>query len=213
MNSPQTQLPTDTWVPATWEEYLQQIEDPAYEKARGYYHNGKMRIEMAALGHDHAADNTVISLVVSLFCGFSRMPANGLTNGTFRKQGFNDAQPDVSYYIGKNADVIPWGTNIINLDLIPPPDLVIEIAKTSLADDIGEKRLLYEDLKVREYWVWDVEKVKVLAFSIENQGSRRISESLVLNGLSIALLQETLQRTRQMNQSEVIAWLLTQFQK
>ena len=100
----------------------------------------------------------------------------------------------------------------MNLDLFPPPDLVIEIAKTSLADDIGAKRLLYEDLQVKEYWVWDVEKVQVLAFAIENHGSRRITESLVLTGLAIGLVQEALQRTRQINQSAVIAWVLTQFQ-
>ena len=59
----------------------------------------------------------------------------------------------------------------------------------------------------------DVKNVRVIAFAIENNGSRRISESQVLPGLEMSVLQEALQRSRQMTQSEVIPWLLTQFQQ
>ncbi len=38
MSNLQTKLPTDTWVVATWEEYIQAIEEPAYENTTGYYH-------------------------------------------------------------------------------------------------------------------------------------------------------------------------------
>lgn len=115
--------------------------------------------------------------------------------------GFEDAQPDSAYYIGDNADAIPWGTTIIDLDTYPPPDLVIEVANTSLADDQGVKRLLYEDLGVKEYWVLDVKNVRVLAFEIENQDSYRITESKVLPKLQISLLQTALQQSHQTNQS------------
>ena len=47
MSNLQIKLPTDTWVVASWDEYVQVIEDPAYEKAKGYYHNGQLRIEMS----------------------------------------------------------------------------------------------------------------------------------------------------------------------
>lgn len=167
---------------------------------------------MVPLGHDHAADNTIGSFAVTLFCGLRGIPTRGLTNCTYRKQGYDDAQPDVSYYVGANADVISWGTTIVDLERYPAPDLVIEIANTSLADDKGEKRLLYEDLQVKEYWIVDVQNVEVIAFAIKNQGSRRIQASQVLPGLDITLLQEAFQRSRQMNQTEVVNWLLTQFQ-
>ncbi|MEH2288652.1 hypothetical protein [Nostoc sp.] len=52
-----------------------------------------------------------------------------------------------------------------------------------------------------------------MAFAIENQGSRRITESQVLPGLAISLLNDALRQTRQINQSQVGAWLLTQFQQ
>ncbi|WP_414518934.1 Uma2 family endonuclease [Nostoc sp. PCC 9305] len=213
MSELQTQLASDTWITATWDEYIQIIENPDYEKAKGYYHNGQMRIEMPPIGNDHASDHTIIIFAVNLFASIKGIALNGKDNCTYRKTGFKEAQPDVSYYIGENADVIPYGTSIIRLDIYPAPDLVIEVANTSLADDQGEKRLLYEDLGVKEYWILNVQNVQVMAFAIENQGSRRITESQVLPGLAISLLNDALRRTRQINQSQVGAWLLTQFQQ
>jgi len=212
MSELKTKLPTNTWIVATWDEYIQAIEDQAYEKAKCYYHNGRMRIEMPPVGNDHASDHTIIISAISLFAATKRIDLNGKDNCTYRKTGFDDAQPDVSYYIGENADVVPYGTSIIDLDIYPPPALAIEVANTSLADDKGEKRLLYEDLEVAEYWIVDVQHVQVIAFAIENGGSRRIAQSQVLPGLSVSLLNDAFRRTRQMNQGQVYAWLLTQFQ-
>lgn len=213
MSIPQTKLLTDTWVHATWDEYIQVIEDPAYEKAKGYYYNGKMRIEMSPVGNDHASDHTIIIYAIHLFAAIKNIDLNGKDNCTYRKIGFDEAQPDVSYYIGKNADVIPWGTTIIDLDHYPPPNLVIEVANTSLSDDKGDKRLLYEELGVAEYWIIDVQNVEVIAFAMENGGSRRITQSQVLLGLAISLLEEAFGRTRQINHGKVSAWLLSQFQQ
>ncbi|HEY9636271.1 MAG TPA: hypothetical protein V6D14_22895 [Coleofasciculaceae cyanobacterium] len=37
MSQLQAKLPTDTWVNATWDEYIKAIGDSSYENARGYY--------------------------------------------------------------------------------------------------------------------------------------------------------------------------------
>ena len=168
---------------------------------------------MSPVGNDHASDHTIIIYAIHLFAAIKNIDLNGKDNCTYRKTGFDEAQPDVSYYIGKNADVIPWGTTIIDLDNYPPPTLVIEIANTSLSDDKGNKRLLYEELGVAEYWIIDVQDVEVIAFAMENGGSRRITQSQILPGLAISLLEEAFRRTRQMNHGKVSAWLLSQFQQ
>ena len=90
---------------------------------------------------------------------------------------------------------------------------MIEIANTSLADDLGEKRLLYEDLGVREYWVVNVQMAEIIAFKIENGGSWRIQESQLLRGLSMQLLEEGLRKTREITHSEVGMWLMQKFQE
>ncbi len=115
-------------------------------------------------------------------------------------------------YLGAQAETIPWDATIIDLAIYPPPNLVIEVSHSSLADDKGEKRLLYESLGVQEYWIVDVQLVQILAFEVQNRGSRRIDQSYVLPGLDMGLLEEALRRSRQMNHGKVSAWLLSQFQ-
>lgn len=208
-----TPVPTETWISASWRDYLQVLNDLGEEKAKGYYYNNQMRLEMSPVGNDHASDHNVIIYAVNLFAAINNIDLSGKDNCTYRKPGVREAQPDVSFYIGETAETIPWGTGIIDLDQYPPPNLVIEVANTSLLDDKGNKRLLYEDLGVNEYWIIDVQNVEILAFAIENQGSYRIRQSQVLSGLEISLLEQAFQRTRLMNHGKVSAWLIQQFQK
>ena len=212
MSQLQAKLPTDTWVNATWDEYIKAIDNPAYEHARGYYYNGRMRLEMSPLGNPHSRDHFIVIAAIALFASTRNIDLDGHDNCTYRKTGYEEAQPDVSFYLGANAETVPWDATIIELDTYPPPDLVIEVAYSSLADDKGEKRLLYESLGVREYWIIDVQNVQVIAFEIRNRGSRRIDQSQVLPGLEIGLLEEAFRHSRQMNHGKVTAWLLSQFQ-
>ena len=203
---------TDSWVLATWDEYINQLNNPIYQQAKGYYYKGHMRIEMSPVSFDHGQDHVIIIFAVNLFVALKQIPATGLDTTTFRKIGVRECQPDVAYYFGKNAKAIPSGTGIVNLDQYPAPNLVIEIARSSLLDDLGTKRSLYEELGVNEYWVVDVQKAQLLAYSMTNQGSQRIQVSQVLSGLEVVVLEEALQRSRQTNQAEVGAWLLSRFQ-
>jgi Uma2 family endonuclease len=213
MSDLQTKLYTDTWIAASWNEYLRAIEDPICEKAKGYYYRGYMRFEMLPVSFDHGKDHVVIIFAVNLFAALKRIPSNGLDTTTLRKTGVRECQPDVAYYLGDRAQTIPSGTGTVDLDQYPAPNLVIEVAKSSLLDDLGAKRSLYEELGVSEYWVLDVQNIQILAYAIADQGSRRIQESQVLPGLIIAVLEEALRRSRETDQSQVGAWLLAQFQQ
>ena len=211
MNYLQTQLPTDTWVDCSWNEFIQIVENQVIEKANFYYHNGQVRIEMPPVGSDHADNNGIIVILINLFGIAKNLPMRLRVNCSYRKAGVREAQPDVSYYIG--GTIAPTGSSVVDLDNNSPPDLVIEIADTSLADDLGQKRLLYEDLAVNEYWVVDVKKVQITAFKIiPHGGSQRISESNVLPGLAIALLEEGLRRSRETDNTSVASWFLATVQ-
>ncbi|MGD1804214.1 Uma2 family endonuclease [Dapis sp. BLCC M126] len=213
MTNLQVKIPTDTWVLATWDEYLETIENPIYAKAKSYYYQGKFRIEMSPVSYKHAKDDILISTAINIFCSLKNIDSNGLGDCSYRKIGVQEVQPDISYYIGDNANIIPMETSILDLDTYPPPDLVIEIANTSLSDDKGEKRLIYEDLKVKEYWIVDVKNVDIIAFTMVDGGSKKITESQVLPGLIIDVLKEALQQSRSVSQNQVFASLISQFQE
>ncbi|MFB2877624.1 Uma2 family endonuclease [Floridanema aerugineum] len=209
-----TKLPTDIWVVASWDKFIQTSENPAYQKAKCYYHNKQMRIETTPVCPDHASNHVIVLFAIILYCIIKGIAVNGLDNCSYQKTGVREAQPDISYYVGERSQLAPTGSTITNLDNVPPPDLAIEIADTSLADDLGQKRLLYEELEVAEYWVVDVQSAQIIAFAIiANNGSRRITRSEILPGLPISLLEEALQRSRDENQAQVGAWLLAQFQQ
>ena len=61
----QTQLPTDTWIYASWADYEQIIINLPNEKAKSYYYKGYMRLEMAPVSFDHGKDHVVIIFAVT----------------------------------------------------------------------------------------------------------------------------------------------------
>lgn len=212
MKESQTQLQSDTWVDATWEEYIQAIANPAYEKAKGYYYDGQLRIEMPPVGPDHSRDNSIIVVALNLFGIVRGIPLNSLTNCSYRRTGVQECQPDASYYIGERAQLAPRGAAVVDLNIFQAPDLVIAVANTSLADDLDRKKTLYQELGVREYWVVDVQNSRIIAFAIVEGNSQQVIQSQVLPGLTMALLEEALRRSRQVDQTQVGTWLLQQMQ-
>ncbi len=208
----QEKLATNTWVQADWGTYINTIESPEHEQHQGYYYSGYMRIEDMPTGADHASDNGLIYLAITLFCMTQAIPIQGLIGCSYRKIEIRECQPDISLYIGDRANLAPKGKSVVNLDEQAIPNLVIEISNTTVNDDLGAKRLLYEEMGISEYWVVDVQNTQIYAFEIVDRGSRRIDISLILPELSIATITEALTRSKESDQSQVGQWLISQFQ-
>jgi Uma2 family endonuclease len=122
-----------------------------------------------------------------------------------------ECQPDMAFYIGADFKIPPKTSKPIDVDEFGAPQLVVEIASTTLSDDIGRKRLLYERLEVQEYWVVDVDAGELIAFEVVDGGSKQIQESKVLPGLKISLIEEALERSQTQDDGEVNRWLLQVF--
>ena len=208
--TPDRQRATEGWVPASWDEFLQVQEEYVDGKNKCYYSSGKLKIEMAPFGHDHASDHALVAFALQLYAALKDIPLSAKDNCTYQKLGVCEIQPDLSFYIGGLAEKNPWGEESVDLNQYPPPSLVVEIADKSLPDEQGEKRLLYEELNVNEYWIVDVQNVRVLAFAVADGGSRKILASKVLPGLAIAIIEDILRRSRQVPHSRVCAWLMEQ---
>ena len=201
-------LQTDTWVKATWDDFVATMDTTPYDEGRGYFDNGSMRVEMAALGGGHARQNSVVSKVVSLFGMVRAVRLAEFTNGSFHKTGERGCQPDVAFYIGPDFRLPPQDNSPIDVDVYGPPTLAIEIGGSSFKDDLGAKRLLYERLGVNEYWVVNVAEQQVVAFAVAEGGSRQIRVSGVLPGLEITLVEEALHRSQTEDDTTLMGWLM-----
>ena len=212
MQQLETTISTDLWIKGSWEEYLEAINNFPDNQGKSYYYNGYYRLEMTPIGNDHASDHAILIFAVSLYATLKNLTFNAKDNCSFRKSGYREVQPDISYYFADKVNLIPYGTSIIDLNQYPPPDLVIEISKSTLNDDLGNKRLLYEELGVSEYWSVKVDAPQIFAFEIIDRGSKRIDISKVLPNLKLAVLESALQQARTRDQSQVGRWLISQFQ-
>jgi Uma2 family endonuclease len=208
----QEKLTTNTWTKADWDTYVNTVDSPEHEKHQGYYYNGYMRIEDMPTGADHASDNGLIYLAITLFCMAKGIPLQGLIGCSYRKTGIRECKPDISFYISDRANLAPKGKSVVNLDEQAIPNLVVEISNTTINDDLGAKRLLYEEMGVSEYWIVDVQNTLIYAFTMIDRGSKRIDTSLVLPGLSIATITEALNLSKEQHQSQIGKWLMNQFQ-
>jgi Uma2 family endonuclease len=132
-------------------------------------------------------------------------------NTSFRKAGIGEFQPDLAFYIGSGLRVPPQTDAPIDLEEYDPPTLVVEIGSTSVSDDLGRKRLLYEQSGVEEYWVNDLNVEEVIAFAIANGRSGRVSKSLVLPELAITLVEEAIKRSHLEDDTKINLWLLKTF--
>jgi Uma2 family endonuclease len=202
---------TDTWVKATWEEFLELADNPEYEKARFYYHQGYMRVEMAAIGSRHGRQNSLVANVITIFATLKDIEIVELTNASYRKEGLREFQPDSSFYIGSGLRIPPEIDSPIDLNEYDPPTLVLETGSTTLSDNLGFKRLLYEQAGVREYWVNDAKAGEVIGFSISEGRSGQIHQSLVLPGLNLSVINEALQRRKTQKDNEINRWLMETF--
>jgi Uma2 family endonuclease len=208
----QEKLITNTWLKTDWIEYLNTVDSPEHEKHQGYYYSGYMRIEDMPTGADHSRYHLLMANAINLFCTIGGIAINGFDNCTYRKTGIRECQPDLSYYCEEKARLAPIGTSVINLDEQATPNLVIEISNTTLEDDLGAKRLLYEEMGIAEYWVVDVQNTLIYAFTMIDRGSKRIDNSLVLPGLSIETMTTALTLSKEQDQSQIGKWLMGQFQ-
>ena len=183
------------WQAATWEDYVAACEDPSLEEARIFFYEGYLWIDMGNEGPQHARFNDLFTII--FFVWFTTkigQTFDSLSGCVIEKPKVGAGAPDKVLYIG--GDFHQWQEGEprrINLNQSRVPDLVGEIADTTLASDLDEKKRLYAALGIPEYWVVDIKGERVLAFRLQENGKYQECEiSGALEGLPIALLSETL---------------------
>ena len=102
----------------------------------------------------------------------------GAGSTTYKREDLERGfEPDASFYI-RNAERVR-GKSRIDLDVDPPPDLVVEVDITNPSLD---KLPIYARLGVPEVWRYDGERLTV--FGLRGEGYAEVAESSVLPPLT-----------------------------
>ena len=153
-----TATPTDVttecpeWQPATWEDYLADRDDLGTERVRLFFNGKYLFVDMGSEGINHARVCDLFTLLFGFwFNSQLEQTADSLGRCLLEKPNYRAAAPDLVLYIGEGVPQWQIGEpRRINLDKWRVPDLVGEIADTTLATDLDEKKKLYADLKIPE---------------------------------------------------------------
>lgn len=130
----------------SWEEYESLLGDLGDLAVHIFYDHGRM--EIMAPASTHEKPKSIIHRLVSALSDELDIDIESLGSTTFKAQmKARGAEPDDCFYIQNAALVI--GKADIDIEHDPPPDLVIEIDRTSTSLD---KFSIYAALGVPEIW-------------------------------------------------------------
>jgi len=208
-----------TWQPATWQDYLNYRDDPELQTVsyRLFFNINQLLItDMGGEGLNHSRFSEFISFILGLWSmQFSGQELTSCGRTLLEKPETRAASPDLVFYLG--ADIPVWQKGekrAINLDQWRVPDLVGEIADTTLSSDLDEKKQLYAALGIPEYWVVSVRARQVFVFLLQENGKYKESlQSLAFTGLEISLLNQALDQINQgQPNTRVASWVINQIQ-
>ena len=200
------------WQPATWSDYLAACEDPTNERMRIFFHRDRILL-IDAEGIDHATISDLFTMLFIMW--FSRRPEqrfSSMGRCLLEKVPKSAGAPDLVLYLGEDYPRWQAGEKRrIDLRRWRVPDLVGEISDTTLATDLDEKKQLYAEWKVPEYWVIDVRGERVICFQLQPDGKYREGDnSLALAGLPMSLLEQTLAWVKQDTNGSAALWFYQQ---
>ena len=138
----------------SWQEFEEILTELGENRAsRLAYYQGTLEIKMPLPKHEVA--KVIIGDLVKIILEKLELDCECFGSTTFKRQDMNSGiEPDDSFYIQNHLQMI--GKQKIDLNIDPPPDLVIEI-------DVTSKTQLdaYLALAVPEVWRYEDDKLQI----------------------------------------------------
>ncbi len=178
----------------SWETYERLIDEREERSApRFFYDRGEMEIMSPSFEHE-AVSRLVASLVGELAVELG-IDVSEAGSTTFKREDLERGfEPDECFYFSDNAERVRGRQN---LDLDPPPDLVVEVDFTSPSLN---KLPIYAHLGVTEVWRLAGEKPEILSLNKTGEGYGASNKSVVFPILTSAplarLIEEGLKTKR-----------------
>jgi len=201
---------------ATWQDYVAIRDNPAMDWRKLSFHQGWLWVDMGKEGPNHASFSDLITIVFGFWVFLHpEVVLQSYGRCVIEHPDTHACAPDLVLYKGDNIPKWqPGEARRIDLRRHRLPDLVGEIADTTLSLDLDEQKQLYASLGIPEYWVIDVKGIQIFAFGLTELGHyEAIEQSWALTGLPIALLEKTLERLTTETNTAAANWLIQQLQK
>lgn len=182
----------------SWEEYEQLLEEmSARPGLRVSYDKGRVEIMSPTTEHEEYKD-FILRLVSNLA---EEMNVILETRGaaTYRQKKFQKgAEPDCSFYVQNASAVI--GNRRIDLNIDPPPDVVVEI---DITNESLSKFPIYSAFGVPEIWRYDGKRVEI--YHLVNQSYIEKAESLAFPSLTANALTDRIEQSKTEGQSAALS--------
>lgn len=173
----------------SWETYERLLEERRENRVPRFTFDRGM-LEIVSSPPEHEKFNRRIAQLVLAVTEEMGIEAEDLGSTTFRRadieRGF---EPDSCFYI-QNEERIR-GKDQIDLDVDPPPDLVIEV---DIPSPSINKLPIHARLGVPEVWRYDGKKLDIL--KLEDDGYVAVTESAALSSLTSAVVSGLIERSK-----------------
>ncbi len=173
--------------PISWAGYLQLLDEVGNDGPRMAYLDGMVKLIAPDFLHEDWTF-TIGRMISDLLVGLG-IPARALRSSTFTRASVaKGIEADECFYLTKLEQL--RGHKKGNLDILPPPDLMLEVEITS---PLINKLKLYSGLGVPELWRHDGRQLTILL--LQTDGSYQPSEqSRAFPFLPIAAFHDQLAR-------------------
>ncbi len=198
---------------ASWQDYVAIRDNADWQKLA--FHAGWLWADMVKESPDHSAFSDFMTMFFSCWAFLHpEIPMQTYGRCLIENPETQACAPDLVLYQGRNiprsqSDDPRWLSTLYHR----LPDLVGEVADTTLSLDLDEQKKLYASLQIPEYWVIDVKGSRIFAFGLSETGRyEAIAKSRSLTGLPIALVEQALERLATETNTAAASWLMQQMQ-
>jgi hypothetical protein len=201
---------------ATWQDYVKIRDSSDIDWIKISFYKGWLWVDMGHIGLNHARFTDLMTMIFGFWAFLHPDPAIDSFGGCLIDRPETHAcAPDLVLYKGESIPKWqPGEPRRIDLTRDRLPDLVGEVADTTLNIDLDEQKQIYASLGIPEYWVIDVKGRRLFAFGLGVTGVyETIQVSQVLTGLPIALVEQAIERLATETNTAAANWLMQQLQK
>jgi Uma2 family endonuclease len=200
------------WQRATWEEYEHYRDKfQGRNQPNVFFNIGYLKVDnMGWEGMSHSQVRELFGMIFTLwFMAHPEQEAELMGGCLLEKSEMQAASPDLMVYLGEDAPRWQEGEpRRIDLARWRLPDLVGEVADRTLASDLDEMKQLYAAMGIPEYWVINVKASQVWVFRLVDGKYQQCETSGALAGLSIDLLEKTLERLAHGTNVKAANWFM-----